>query len=103
MKDCAGQAEQSLSIINFDTLTELREENRPTDVPSDAKREGRASQDISEELISTCVTPTRIKIIQETLSKPEMERHLCALKLLPHLFSCYMKYFLESSQESLCD
>ena len=54
---------------------------------SDAKREGRASQDVGEELISTCVTPTRIKIIRETLSKPETERHLCALKLLPHFFS----------------
>lgn len=87
MKDCAGQTEQSLSTINFDTLTELREENRPTDEPSDAKRDGKASQDVGEELISTCVTPTRIKIIRETLSKHETKRHLCALKLLPHFFS----------------
>ena len=33
------------------------------------------------------LTPTRIKIIQRVLSKPETERHLCALKLLPHFFS----------------
>ena len=29
----------------------------------------------------------RIKTIQHVLSKPETERHLCALKLLPHFFS----------------
>ena len=89
VKDVAESAEQTryLSTINYDTLSNLREENQPSDVPSAAKRQGSASQDVGEELISTCVTPTRIKTIQETLSKPETERHLCALKLLPHFFS----------------
>lgn len=83
VKDVAESAEQTryLSTINYDTLSNLRE------VPSAAKRQGSASQDVGEELIRTCVTPTRIKTIQETLSKPETERHLCALKLPPHFFS----------------
>ncbi|XP_068728033.1 uncharacterized protein [Montipora capricornis] len=89
VKDVAKSAEQTryLSTINYDTLSNLREENQPSDVPSAAKRQGSASQDVGKELISTCVTPTRIKTIQETLSKPETDRHLCALKLLPHFFS----------------
>ncbi|XP_068729043.1 uncharacterized protein [Montipora capricornis] len=89
VKDVAKSAEQTryLSTINYDTLSNLREENQPSDVPSAAKQQGSASQDVGEELISTCVTPTRIKTIQETLSKPETDWHLCALKLLPHFFS----------------
>lgn len=66
---------QHRTTINYDTLNGLREEGQST------------AQEVGEELIGTCVTPTRIKTIQHTLSKPETERHLCALKLLPHFFS----------------
>ena len=88
MKDNTESAEQSqyLTTINYDTLSGLRENDQPTEVQSAAKQES-TSQEVGEELISTCVTPTRIKIIQRVLSKPETERHLCALKLLPHFFS----------------
>lgn len=65
---------QHLTTINYDTLNGLREGQS-------------IAQEVGEELIGTCVTPTRIKTIQHTLSKPETERHLCALKLLPHFFS----------------
>lgn len=88
MKDNTESAEQSqyLTTINYDTLSGLRENDQPTEVQSAAKQEN-TSQEVGEELISTCVTPIRIKIIQRVLSKPETERHLCALKLLPHFFS----------------
>ena len=39
-----------------------------------------------EELIVMCVTPSNVKLVQETLGK-ENERHLCALKLLQSFFS----------------
>lgn len=44
------------------------------------------SQDISEELIRTCVTPRKVRSVQETLNKVS-ERHICALKLLQFFFS----------------
>lgn len=80
------QNRQHLTTINYDTLNGLREESQPTEVQSVTKQGG-ATQEVSEELIGTCVTPTRVKTIQHALSKPETERHLCALKLLPHFFS----------------
>lgn len=43
-------------------------------------------QDVGVELIGKCVTPSRIKSVQETLRR-ERERHLCTLKLLPSFFS----------------
>ena len=89
MKDTAEPASkenQDLATINYHTLNGLREESQPTEMQSAAKQ-GSAPQEVGEELISTCVTPTRIKTIQHALSKTETERHLCALKLLPHFFS----------------
>ena len=41
---------------------------------------------IDEELIVMCVTPSKVKLVKETLGK-ENERHLCALKLLQSIFS----------------
>jgi len=73
-----------LSTINFDTLNGFREEDQLPEIPSAEKC---AAQEVGAELIGTCVTPSRIKTIQHLLSKPEAERHLCALKLLPHFFS----------------
>ena len=60
----------------------LCEESQPTEGQFVTKQ-GAAAQAVSEELIGTCVTPTRVKTIQHALST---ERHLCALKLLPHFF-----------------
>ena len=74
------QNRQHLTTINYDTLDGLREESQPTEVQSVTKQGG-ATQEVGEELIGTCVTPTRVKTIQHALSKPETERHLCALKL----------------------
>jgi len=75
---------KSLTTISYNTLDALREEDESAPQQSVARH---ASQEVGEELISTCVTPTRIKTIQNVLSKPDTERHLCALKLLPHFFS----------------
>lgn len=106
-----------LSTINYDTLDVLREELRtaeqpsaglpsaelPTAVlpsavlpsaelpsavhPSAELPSAPISQEVGDELISTCVTPSRFKAIQETLAKPETHRHLCALNLLRHFFT----------------
>lgn len=81
-----NEPSEELVTINYDILNGLREEGQPIETPCAAKQ-GSASQEVGEELISTCVTPTRIKTIQESLAKPETERHLCALRLLPHFFS----------------
>lgn len=43
-------------------------------------------QSVSIELIRSCVSPTKIGRVQQTLER-ESERHLCALKLLACLFS----------------
>ena len=80
------QNRHHLTTINYDTLNGLREESQPTDAQSVTKQGG-ATQEVGEELIGTCVTPTRVKTIQHALSKPETARHLCALKLLPHFFT----------------
>ena len=77
---------QDLSIIDYNTLNGLCGDGHSTEIHSAAKQ-GSTSKEVGEEIISTCVTPTRIKSIQHVLSKPETERHLCALKLLPHIFS----------------
>lgn len=44
------------------------------------------TQVVSEDLIRTCVTPRKVKCVQETLKKSS-QRHICALKLLPYFFS----------------
>lgn len=74
---------QDLSTIDFTTLDDLHEDNQATPRVHQAS----ASQEVGEDLISQCVTPTRVKSIKTALSRPESERHLCALKLLPHFFS----------------
>lgn len=77
---------QDLSTIDYNTLNGLRGEGHPTEINS-ATKQGSTSKEVSKEIISTCVTPARIKSIQHVLSKPESKRHLCTLKLLPHIFS----------------
>ena len=42
--------------------------------------------DVGEELIGTCVTPTKVRTVQQTLGS-ENEPHLCTLKLLQSLFT----------------
>ena len=84
VEDVTEPSEESLTTISYNTLDALREEDESAPQQSAARL---ASQEVGEELISTCVTPTRIKTIQNALSKPDTERHLCALKLLPHFFS----------------
>ena len=44
------------------------------------------TQQISDELIRTCVTPRKVRNVQETLKKAT-QRHMCALKLLQYFFS----------------
>jgi len=91
-----------LPTINHDTLDVLHEE-LPTaelpsaelpsaelpsaELPSAVLPSALTSQEVGDELISTCVTPSRFKAIQEVLSKPETHRHLCALNLLRHFFT----------------
>ena len=84
VQDASELSEENLTTINYNTLDALREEDESTPQQSAGRH---ASQEVGEELISTCVTPTRIKSIQNALSKPDTERHLCALKLLTHFFS----------------
>ena len=71
---------QDLSTIDYNTLNGLRGDGHSTEIHS-APKQGSTSKEVGEEIISTCVTPTRIKNIQHVLSKPETERHL-----LPHIF-----------------
>ena len=72
-----------LSTINIEALSDLREEEDQTIYPG---QQNSGSQDIGEELIGTCVTPSKIKTVRQTMER-ESERHLCALKLLPCFFS----------------
>ncbi|XP_068688364.1 myosin-3-like [Montipora foliosa] len=77
-----------LTTIDHLTLNELREEYQPTtDKDNSGAKQGSLPQEVGEEIISTCVTPTRVKTIRQALLKSETERHLCALKLLPHFFT----------------
>ena len=84
VQDVTELSEETLTTINYNTLDALREEDESTPQLSAGRH---AAQEVGEELISTCVTPTRIETIQKALSKPDTERHLCALKLLTHFFS----------------
>ena len=80
---------QDLTTINIDTLSRLREEDQ-TDETSPLRQHtatpASTPQEVGEELIVSCVTPTKIKTVQQTLRR-ESERHLCALRLLPYFFS----------------
>lgn len=53
---------EDLSTIDYNTLNVLREESQTTETQETAP------QEVSEELISTCVTPTRVKTIQRVLA-----------------------------------
>ena len=101
VKDNTESAEQSqyLTTINYDTLSGLREDDQPTEVQSAAKQ-GSASQEVGEELISTCVTPTRIKTIQRVLSKPETEQHF-KLKYCYSLQTC-LPFCFETADLQIC-
>ena len=44
------------------------------------------SPSVSGDFIRTCVTPQKVRGVQETLNET-MEPHACALKLLKHFFS----------------
>lgn len=75
---------QDLTTINIEALSRLQEEE-PLVIGSPVLQAATATP-VGEELIGTCVTPTKIKTVQHTLGK-ESEWHLCALKLLPNFFS----------------
>ena len=84
VQDVTELSEETLTTINYNTLDALREEDESTPQQSAGRH---AAQEVGEELISTCVTPTRIKTIQKAISKPDTERHLCALKLRTSSFT----------------
>ena len=71
---------KDLSTIDYNTLNVLHEESQTT------KTQEAAPQEVSEQLISTCVIPTRVKTIQRVLTQQDAKRHLCALRLLTHFF-----------------
>ena len=78
-----------LSTIDTDTLDRLCEEVQPAEISQVVQPTTvvTSAQEVGEELIGTCVTPTKIKAVQQTLGR-ERERHLCALKLLQSFFTC---------------
>ena len=77
-----------LTTINTDTLSRLRsDEDQSAETNPDWEGTSASTpQEVGEELIGTCVRPSKIRAVQETLTK-ERERHLCALNLLPSFFS----------------
>ena len=72
-----------LTTIDFTTLHDLQEDNQATPRVHQAS----TSQKVHEDLISQCVTPTRVKSIMTALSRSESEQHLSALQLLPYFSS----------------
>ena len=81
-------SDPDLTTINTDTLSRLRsDEDQSAETNPDWEGTSASTpQEVGEELIGTCVRPSKIRAVQETLTK-ERERHLCALKLLPSFFS----------------
>ncbi|XP_078376962.1 uncharacterized protein LOC144660237 isoform X2 [Oculina patagonica] len=79
-----SQETQDLTTINLDDLSSLHEEEPPE--LCSPLLPAATTTPVGEELISTCVTPSRIKMVQKALLA-ENQRHLCALKLLPCFFS----------------
>ena len=79
---------EDLTTIDTDTLDRLCEEVQPAEISQVVQptRVATSVHEVGEELIGTCVTPTKIKTVQQTLGK-ESERHLCALKLLQSFFT----------------
>ena len=85
VQDASELSEENLTTINYNTLDSLREEDESTPQQSAGRH---ASQEVSEELINQYMRhANQDKSIQNALSKPDIERHLCALKLLTHFFS----------------
>ena len=76
---------EDLSTIDTETLNQLWEEIQPETSP-ELQPTNNSVTAVGEELIGTCVTPTKIKTVQNTLGR-ERERHLCALKLLQVIFT----------------
>ncbi|XP_068754159.1 uncharacterized protein [Montipora capricornis] len=74
-----------LSTINLDTLG-LMSVGAEVQQTVSSQVEQAEQTVIGEELVVTCVTPSKVKVVQETLGK-ENERHLCALKLLQSIFA----------------
>ena len=96
--------ETDLSTLDAEAVAEICESqlltvslpNPPPPTPEPASREqpipiqssqviSLPAQQISEELIRACVTPRKVRNVQETLKK-ETQRHMCALKLLRYFF-----------------
>ena len=98
--------EADLSTIDVEALTDLRREVFPISpaplssaVPHSPVVESPVSLSsvvphspvvestglVSEELIRSCVTPRKVKKVQDTL-QAERDRYRCAVKLLPHFF-----------------
>ena len=77
-----------LSTIDPETLDRLCEEVQPAEISQVVQPTTvvTSAQEVGEELIGTCVTPTKIKAVQQTLGR-ERERHLCALTLLQSFFT----------------
>jgi len=77
-----------LSTIDTDTMARLCEEVQPAETSQVVQptRVATSAQEVGEELIGTCVTPTKIKAVQQTMGR-ESERHLYVLKLLQSFFT----------------
>ena len=92
--------QQTLSTISADVLNSLIQEVQPAEfrpAPSTAaavevrsvhptSTAANSPLEVGEELIGTCVTPTKIRAVQQALSQ-EKKRHLCALKLIFSFFT----------------
>ena len=76
-----GKRERRPIHFDYNTLNVLREESQTTETQETAP------QEVGEELITTCVTLTRVKTIQRVLAQQDAKRHLCALRLLTQFFS----------------
>ena len=74
-----------LHTINQDVLSSLCTEQPGADSPVE-QAVASCVLDVGEELIGTCVTPTKVRTVQQTLGS-ENEPHLCALKLLQSFFT----------------
>lgn len=78
-------SEEDLCTIDQDVLSSLSTEQSGADSPVEQAVASCVSA-VGEELIGTCVTPTRVRTVQQTLGS-ESEPHLCALKFLQSFFT----------------
>lgn len=98
--EAVEEHQQTLSTISTDVLNSLIQEAQPAEVRpapnTTAAVEVRSVHsnstaansllEVGEELIGTCVTPTKIRAVQQALNQ-EKQRHLCALKLIFSFFT----------------